>query len=68
MQQLLTSHATCVPVTAAAGAPGMSGVTARTLAAHDGRQASRVEPGRCQQRGGGAQGAQVAVRASQGAR
>ena len=51
---------------AAAGAPGVPGLTARAVPADDGGQAAGAVPSRRVQRGGGAQGAEVAVRAPQG--
>ena len=54
------------PPTAAAGAPGVPGVASRAQPAHDGGEAAGPVPLGRLQRGGGAQGAQVAVRAPQG--
>ena len=52
-------------VTVAAGTLRMPCVTARAFPAHDGGEASGVVAGRGVQRSGGAQGAQVPLRAPQ---
>lgn len=59
-------NAVCRPV--AAGASGVSGVATRAVAAHDRGEAAGGRPERSVQRGGGAEGAEEPVRASQGAR